>query len=269
MIFTKKEFDFILSKTPGSRFQLAFDLGLRRVKVLRERDFALIDNRFRLDTGLKIKSHFLYWLDEKGVEKISFFSQSTNRFYKLVPTPDWPTLSIGSVPMHRLGSPLKDTQKKIEVLKPRGYCMDTCMGMGYTALLSAEKAKRVITFEKDENVLLLARLNPFSEKIFRKKNISVRKEDVSRGILRIKSNYFDCVLHDPPTLKLAGDLYSDRFYLQIHRVLKKRGRFFHYTPLYKVKQGFNFPAKIMGRLKKIGFRNPAYTYEAGGIICSK
>lgn len=269
MVFTKKEFDFICSKSPGSLFYVKFDLGLKKVKVLKAETTALIDDRLKLDLNIKIKSNFLYYLDESGVEKISFFSQNTNRFYKLVPTHDWPTISIGSVPMHRLKSPLKDTQSKIRALRPYGYCMDTCMGMGYTAFLLAKEAKKVITFEKDENVFLLARLNPFSRKMFSTHNITIKKDDVAQGILKIKSGCFDCILHDPPTLKLAGELYSDRFYSQMHRVLQRRGRLFHYTPLYKIKQGFDFPATIMRRLKKTGFKNLVYARGAGGIICSK
>jgi len=82
----------------------------------------------------------------KDLEKISFFSEETNRFYKLIPTSDWPTITISSVPMHRLSSPKNDTENKINLLKPFGYVLDTCMGPGYTAILSARRAKKVITF---------------------------------------------------------------------------------------------------------------------------
>ena len=39
----------------------------------------------------------------------------------------------------------------------------------------------------------------------------------------------DAVLHDPPRFGIAGELYSQSFYDQLARVLRPRGRLFHYT----------------------------------------
>ncbi|HIE35858.1 MAG TPA: hypothetical protein EYP89_01300 [Candidatus Omnitrophica bacterium] len=187
------------------------------------------------------------------MKKIALFSKKTNLFYKLMPTGDWPTICLGSVPMHKLPSPKKDTQRKIGFLRPYGVVLDTCAGLGYTAILSSSKVKKVITFEKDENVLFLVRLNPFSKGLFKAKNIELKEEDVIEGIKKFKGNYFDCILHDPPTFKLSPSLYSESFYIQLFRVLKIKGKLFHYTPLYKIKRGYDFPAKVKGNLKKSWF----------------
>ncbi len=203
------------------------------------------------------------------IPEFSFFSRETNRFYKLILTSDWPTFSISSVPMHKLASPKKDTEAKIRALKPRGYVLDTCMGLGYTAIMASRLAEKVVTFERDDNVFILAKRNPFSEDLFKASNIDIRKEDVSMGIGFEKDSYFDCIIHDPPTFTLAGELFSQEFYSQLMRVLKKRGKLFHYTPLYKIRQGFNFPSKVKGRLQKCGFKSISYSKEACGLLCRK
>ena len=269
MIITKKEIDFIKSKKVGEHFTIYADFGITPVNVIREQERAILEGRVVLSLDQKFKDKFCYLADSQGVIKITVFSQITNRFYKLTPTPDWPTISIGSVPMHRRSSPKKDTEAKVNLLKPYGYVLDTCMGLGYTALLAVKKAKKVITFEKDEIVYDLAKLNPLSKEMFLSPNIEIRREDVGVGIKKFKNNCFDCVIHDPPTFKLAVDLFSKDFYREVKRILRERGKFFHYAPLYKVRQGFDFPSKIKSNLKMVGFKSINFSKEAGGILCRK
>jgi hypothetical protein len=205
--------------------------------------------------------------NEFVVPEVSFFSTRTNRFYKLIPTSDWPTVSVSSVPMHKLSSPKKDAENKIRFARPRGIVLDTCMGLGYTAILSAQTAHKVITFENDDSIFAIARKNPYSQRLFSEPTIEIRRADISREIVGLEPDFFDCIIHDPPTFKLAGQLYSGRFYESVKRVLKKGGRFFHYTPLYKVKRGFDFPKTVGRRLKETGFKGVRYSPEAGGFLC--
>ena len=267
MIVTKKEFDFIREREENEGFSLTVDFGQREIKAIRQGNRAILEGEINLDLEEKLKDKFCYLVDAQGVRKIAFFSDDTNKFYKLVPTSDWPTIAISSVPMHRQRSPKEDVQNKINFLNPQGYVLDTCMGLGYTAILSAQKAKKVITFEKDENVRILARLNPLSQRLFLAENIETRKGDIALGIKEFGDNYFDCIVHDPPTFRMAGELFSQDFYLQLKRVLKFKGRLFHYTPLYKIKQGCDFPGQVEKRLKKAGFREIKYSFKACGFLC--
>ena len=269
MIITKKELDYIKKRRKNEPFPLIVDFGQKEVEVIREEDKAIFSDRVILDLKENLKDNFCYLLDDQGVRKIAFFSEDTNKFYKLVPTSDWPTISISSVPMHRLSSPEKDTKNKINLLKPYGHVLDTCMGPGYTAILAAKKAKKVITFEKDENIRDLAQINPLSQELFIAENIEIRMADVALGIRELKDECFDCIIHDPPTFKLAGELFSQDFYQQLLRVLKSGGRLFHYTPLYKVKQGVDFPAQVGKRLKKAGFKRIEHSQQAMGFLCQK
>jgi len=269
MIITKKEWDFMLKQEKGSCFKAKVDFGLKEVNVCAGPESITFENANVISRKEKVKDNFCYLINDNKIEPLAYFSDATNRFYKLTPTSDWPTLSIGSVPMHKLSSPKNDTEKKISLIKPFGLVLDTCMGLGYSAIAASRSAKNVITFEKDENVYDLAKLNPLSEVLFSSKNIEIRKEDVSKGIKTFADNHFDCIIHDPPTFKLAPELFSESFYKELYRVLKKGGKLFHYTPLYKISQGYDFPSKIEKKLKKTGFKIVEFRPQEGGIVCKK
>lgn len=269
MIITKKEWDYILKQKKNESFKVKVDFGLKEVGVLIDNDNIIFSGTFTLSAQEKIKENFCYLVDDNKIEPLAYFSSATNRFYKLTPTNDWPTLSIGSVPMHKLSSPRKDTENKISLIKPYGLVLDTCMGLGYSAILASKAAKSVITFEKDENVYNLAKLNPLSQALFSSKNIEIRKEDVSNAIKGFSENHFDCIIHDPPTFKLAPELFTEAFYKELYRVLRINGKIFHYTPLYKISQGYDFPSKIEKKLKKTGFKILEFRPEDGGIVCKK
>ncbi|MDD4954613.1 MAG: MnmC family methyltransferase [Candidatus Omnitrophica bacterium] len=269
MVITKKEWDFILKQPSGSCFKIKTDFGLKEIDACVAEETVTFESTNVISIKEKIKENFCYLVNDNKIEPLAYFSEETNRFYKLTPTGDWPTISIGSVPMHKLSSPKKDTENKIELIKPFGFLLDTCMGLGYSAILSAKSATNVITFEKDENVYELAKLNPLSQALFFSQNIEIRREDVAKGIKTFSENHFDCIIHDPPTFKLAPELFTEGFYGELLRVLKKNARLFHYTPLYKISQGYDFPSKIEKKLKKAGFKILEFKPGKGGIVCKK
>jgi predicted methyltransferase len=269
VIITKHEFDLIKKAKNGEGFLLKVDFGSKSAKVKVKQNKAIIDEELILDLDEKIKDNFCYLLDNQGLKKIIFFGADTNKSYKLIPTADWPTISISSVPMHKLSSPKKDSQNKIDLIRPYGLVLDTCMGLGYTAILASKGGAKIITFEKDNNVFAIAQINPLSAGLFEAANIEIRREDVAVGVKEFRDSYFDCIIHDPPTFKLAGELFSQDFYEDIMRILKEGGKLFHYTPLYKIKQGFDFPSSVKKRLKKAGFSQIQYCQVAGGFLCQK
>lgn len=271
MVITKKEFEYIIRNRGEREFFVNVDFGLRQVRVKVEDDKAVLDGRFHLDLKQKLKDKFCYLVKPRKILPLAFFSTKTNIFYKLIPTEDWPSLALGSVPMHRIieSSPYKDTLRKIQLLKPYGVVLDTCMGLGYTAILASIRSQRVITFEVDRNVLLMAKLNPCSQRLFSQRNIEMKTADVAIYIKRLSKEHFDCVIHDPPTFKLAPQLYSIDFYRQLYRVLKKGGRLYHYLPLYGIRRGYDFPSKIKTKLKGVNFRIQKFSPLRGGLICTK
>jgi len=272
MVVVYRDIKALYNKVDSQGSYVDVDFGTRRVKAEIRNGYIILGGRYPVDLKRRLKDNLCYLLKKDGPLPIAFFSSSTNRFYKLIPTRDWPSVAIGSVPMHRIKgiSPKEDTENKIKLINPKGMVLDTCMGLGYTAIMASLVSRKVYTFELDENIYFIARLNPLSQVLFeRDNNIVVRKGDISRLIRKFKDGFFDCIIHDPPTFKLAPVLYSQKFYRELQRVLKIGGRFFHYTPLYGIKRGQFFPAKIKKNLAETGFKIISFSPDKGGILCQK
>ncbi len=270
MIISPNQIRLISQARPGEKIEIEVDFGLATAPVRVEKGRAVVDNRYVIDLNTRIKDTFCYALRQEGLVPVAFFSPETNRFYKLIPTRDWPSFSIGSVPMHSItrSSPSQDTQRKISLLAPYGYVLDTCMGLGYTAISASRTSRKVITFEKDDNVRFLAELNPLSRELFSSPKIEMRSGDISRAISEFKAETFDCIVHDPPTFKIAPELFGSRFYGELKRVLKRGGKFYHYLPRYKIKKGYDFPEKIQKNCRKAGFIITYFSAEEGDLVCT-
>ena len=243
--------------------EISLDLNktLSKVKI-QNNEFVFPDNQKLEESQLKkpIKDDTSCFLVRgNALVKIQLFSNETNKFYKLVPTKDAPTIEISGIRMHATKdmTPMEDTRKKIESISPiKGNVLDTCMGLGYTAIAASKYADFVMTCERDENVMEIAKHNPWSIELFNNKKISILKTDVLGEIRIFKSSMFDAIIHDPPRLSLASELYSLDFYRQLFRVLKNKGKLYHYTgsPGSKNRK-VNLAGNVSKRLKQAGFRN--------------
>ena len=206
--------------------------------------------------------------------EVKFFDEKTKKFYKLVPTSTWPTLEISGIHMHRIKEvdPKTDSELKIKALgKIYGEILDVCTGLGYTAILAARRksVKKVVTIEIDENVIKIARQNEFSKELFENPKIELIIGDAFEVIRKFEDESFDFIIHDPPRFSLAPQLYSQEFYIQLFRVLKKRGRMFHYTGEPGKLSGKNFVKGIVKRLLLAGFRKVVKVREAKGVVAFK
>ena len=252
------------AKKKGQKdLDVSLDLDFLKTKadVKIEKDiFIFPDGQYLDEKQLKkiIKNDTTCFLiSDNSILKIQLFSEQTRKFYKLVPTKDAPTIEISGIRMHVTKdlTPLEDTRKKIESISPiKGNVLDTCMGLGYTAIMSSKYADSVITCEKDENVIEIAKLNPWSKELFENKKISILKADIFEEIKFFKNEMFDVVIHDPPRLNLASLLYSFQFYKQLHRIMKKDGKLYHYTgnPGSKFRK-IDLARNVGERLRKAGF----------------
>jgi len=193
-------------------------------------------------------------------------------YYKLM-LPEgtkYPTLEINGIHMHRIKDvdPMSDTIAKVRTLgKISGMkVLDTCTGLGYTAILAYRKGATVMTIEKDPNVLSLAEVNPWSHDL---EKIIIVLADSSKIVKKLPSSYFDAVIHDPPRFSLAGELYSQEFYFELSRVLRKGGKLYHYTGMPHAKyRGKSTVKGISNRLSKAGFK-VKYDKRAQGFIAVK
>ncbi len=209
--------------------------------------------------------------------KIQYFSEKTRNFYQLLPTKTIPVLRINGVPMHRFATvdPLTDTRSKIAALKPFGRVLDTCLGLGYTAISSAQRreVREVIVMEKDPEIIHLCSLNEASAELFTSPKIKILEGPAEELITKQGHSTFDCILHDPPTFTIAPPLYGRAFYHELYRVLRKGGRIWHYAPepgkAKSSNEGAKLTQKIMYGLKDTGFRSIKQDKASCGIIAYK
>lgn len=196
----------------------------------------------------------IYHWTEEGFVPVSRFTQS---LIKLVPT-EWgaPTFEIDGIKMlpTALVSPYADAERKVGLIQPRGkVILDTCGGLGYfAAWCIAGQAQRVLSFEKNPDVLWLRGINPWSPQTG--PVLTLTQGDITQEIANIPAASVDAILHDPPRFGIAGELYSQVFYDQLARVIKRRGKLFHYTGSpNKLTSGRDVPDEVAKRLQRAGF----------------
>ena len=207
----------------------------------------------------KLKDRTIYFLDTNEFAPVARFSGS---LIKLVPT-EWgaPTFEIDGIKMLPTSkeSPFEDARRKVALVEPRGkVVLDTCGGLGYFAACCLEAGvARIHSLEKNADVLWLRTLNPWSpdpDANDSDDRLQLEHADVSQAILQIADASIDALLHDPPRFGIAGELYSQAFYHQLARVLRRGGRLFHYTGNpNKLTSGRDVPREVTKRLEKAGF----------------
>jgi uncharacterized protein len=176
---------------------------------------------------------------------------------KLVPS-KWgaPTFEIDGIKMLPTAqvSPFEDAKRKTQLVAPRGKTvLDTCGGLGYFAHWCLEQgAARVLSFEKNPDVIWLRGINPWSPG--NDARLFFKQGDIVEHIGEQATGSVDAILHDPPRFGIAGELYSQSFYDELARVLKMRGLLFHYTGTpNKLTSGRDVPREVTKRLEKAGF----------------
>lgn len=208
----------------------------------------------------KLKDRTIYHWDGDAFAPASRFAGS---LIKLVPT-EWsaPTFEIDGIKMLVTSkiSPIEDARRKVALVEPSGkIVLDTCGGLGYFAACCLEAGvARIDSFEKNADVLWLRTLNPWSPDPDAPSSggrLNLNLADVSKAINEFASASVDAVLHDPPRFGIAGELYSQAFYDQLARVLRRGGRMFHYTGSpNKLTSGRDVPREVAKRLEKAGFK---------------
>ena len=213
-----------------------------------------------------------YILEPGGIVPVQTFSEATNRVCSLLPTPGAPGLLLSGFVMHRIKEidPMRHAQRMLAPLAPiSGTVLDTTTGLGYTSILAARSAVSVTTIELDPGVEAIARLNPWSQELFANPRIMRLMGDACEVVSTFPSGQFDRVMHDPPAFKLAGELYSGAFYRELHRVLKRGGRVFHYVGDPKSKANASITRGVLRRLREAGFAHVLPRADAYGVVAYK
>ena len=200
------------------------------------------------------KARTIYHWSDGAFQPVARFTAS---LIKLVPT-EWgaPTFEIDGIKMLPTAhvSPYADAERKVGLIQPRGkVILDTCGGLGYFAAWCVlGQARQVLSFEKNADVIWLRSLNPWSPAMGN--SLTVTHGDIAEEIVNMPAASVDAILHDPPRFGLAGELYSQVFYDQLARVLRRKGRLFHYTGApNQLTSGRDVSAEVMKRLRHAGF----------------
>lgn len=200
------------------------------------------------------KDRTVYHWDGETFQPVARYTTS---LIKLVPT-QWgpPTFEIDGIKMLPTAqvSPYADAERKVGSIQPRGKTiLDTCGGLGYFAAWCLHgQARQVLSYEKSADVIWLRSLNPWSPEVGGA--LALTHGDIVEQIIMLASDSVDAILHDPPRFGIAGELYSQSFYEQLARVLRRKGKLFHYTgEPNKLTSGRDVPGEVMKRLRHAGF----------------
>jgi predicted methyltransferase len=200
------------------------------------------------------KDRTVYYWAGQSFEPVARFTRS---LIKLVPT-EWgpPTFEIDGIKMLPTAqvSPFADAEAKVALIQPGGKAvLDTCGGLGYFAACCVKgQARSVLSFEKNPDVMWLRTLNPWSPA--NGGALELVEGDVTERIGTLGDASFDAILHDPPRFGIAGELYSQAFYDQLARVIRRKGRLFHYTGApNRLATRRDVPREVVRRLTLAGF----------------
>jgi len=259
-----------------SSLSASIDLGMSSIDIqLFEKYISLPDGALvsweNIETINANKDNCFY-VKKDEVLKIRGYSEITGRSYSLFPTPDAPSLIIAGFLMHRIKgiTPWQSALSMVRTIAPfHGRVLDTSTGLGYTAICAAKTASKVITMEIDPVAQEMARFNPWSRELYCNPKISIVIGDGFQKIAAFDSSKFSAILHDPPSVSLAGDLYSGEFYKQAFRVLMPGGRMFHYIGDPDSSFGARVTKGVVRRLKESGFTKVVQWTAQFGVVAYK
>jgi hypothetical protein len=255
--------------------EVSLDLGLTTTEIKRTNEGISLPQGECVDYGslekITEKEDAAFFVSCKEVYQVA---TSGKHFYKLVPTPGAPTLEIDGIRMHRTKetTPDEDTRRKLDKLQVRGgTVLDTCTGLGYTAIESTRRgATQVVTVELEPSVLLIAKMNPWSRGLWKEQGIHVLLGDSFHVVKGLPDSCFDYVVHDPPRHSHAGNLYSGEFYRSLWRLTRPGGLLFHYTgePGSRYRR-VNIRRGVASRLRENGFEGVSYHEDVMGFTALK
>jgi uncharacterized protein len=254
--------------------QVSLDLNLSQKTWQIEADRLILDNdtfiaRGKLEDIASFKNK-IFIFQNKSLTPVEVRSDG---YYKLVPTTGAPTLEINGIKMHRSKEidPLTDAKLKTQlVVSPGDHALDTCGGLGYSALFALKAgAKKVVSTEKSAAVIKIRNLNPWLPRD--DKRLELIHADITQEIDRFENGIFNSVIHDPPRFTSAtGDLYGKKFYAALFSAMAPHSKLFHYTGSpKKIKTKDSFVKNTMKRLERSGYTAICFHDNLQGIYARK
>jgi predicted methyltransferase len=261
------------------KFKILLDLGLLEFNILfdeNEKVF-IVDNKEKISLEkiekLSKKDNEIIILKDEMIYPAEIYNEDTSILYNLVATKknSPPTVHISGIKMHATlnTDPLKDAKDKVKTFKKvYGEVLDTCMNLGYTSMTLLKYASKLHSCEIMEDIINLAKLNPYSKELFSSDKITIHNRNIKDLILEFEDKQFNFILHDPPSYSTAVYLYSHEFYKNMYDKLKNNGKIYHYTGMPKFKnRSSDLISKTIKKFKEVGFGSAYRTYQ--GVIAEK
>jgi predicted methyltransferase len=258
-----------------SSARLSLDLGVSQIEAEVTDAGATLDGHTlswaQVEWLSQQKNVAFEWLDGE-LTPVRAYSEAFSRMYQLMPTESSPALLLSGFTMHRFRdvSPVAGAQAMVKAVLPfKGALLDTATGLGYAAIEAARHATRVTTIELDVTVQQLAAKNAWSRGLFDNPKLERRLGNSAELVCDLPDSGFAAVVHDPPAINLAGELYAESFYLELHRVLSRGGKLFHYIGDPNSDSGGRTTKGVVRRLLAAGFSKVTPLPSAFGVLARK
>lgn len=225
-----------------------------------------------LDRMAKPLHGFFLYQDDKWQKQVMFSPETKLQVGLYATETGTPALMVGGFPMHRHKhiDPWNSSKAMVDsVPRVYGRVLDTTCGLGYVTLSASERAVSVTSLEVDPGVCRLHHSSPWSAPLYTTSNIKVVQTSCVDFVTAAPDSSYDVVFHDPPTVQIAGDLYSAKFYREIHRTLSSKGVFFHYIGSPESRSGSTMMRGTKRRLSEAGFDKVVQVDRAFGLLASK
>lgn len=266
----------LAARSQSTRAETSLDLGLSKAWVTLDERGVILPDEARIDWAaleeIAAEENVCFALENDEFTAIRGYSELLQRSYQLFPTAASPALLIAGFIMHRIRdvSPVQGAHAMVKAVVPvSGRLLDTATGLGYAAIEAARHASEVVTIELDPAARAIARQNPWSQALFTHERIQQRIGNSAELVPSFEAESFAAVVHDPPAINLAGELYAETFYAELYRVLQRRGRLFHYIGDPASASGARTTRGVVKRLQAAGFARVVPRPEAFGVLATK
>ena len=206
-------------------------------------------------------------------EKIQAFSATTNRVCSLMPTAGAPTMLVAGFTMHRIKDcdPYRGSDWPRFRRSHRFEAWCSIPPLAWDTRRSRRRGRRCRSTPSSwtRRAQEIARQNPWSQALFDHPAITQHMGDSDELVETFPDGMFDRIIHDPPVVSLAGHLYGAEFYRKLHRLLRAKGRLFHYIGNPKSRSMMNVTHGVSDRLRTAGFSRVRPWPEAFGVVAEK
>jgi len=262
---TKELADFI--KRHKGWINVSFDLGMEENIY----DAEELKRKLPLD---EIKGDWVYIYDDETGElvKLAFF---TDRLYRVRLFNGFPILEIDGVRMNLVKelNPILYAKAVVDGLRVRKgmRVLECCMGLGYITEELRKRGAEVWAVEKRKEVVELSKATPWFSHLHKAENVRIINKPIEEFLKEAEEEglTFHRIVHDPPSPRLAGELYSRTLYRAYYNAAEPKAILYHYSGLPGQQRGWDEVERTAERLEEVGWRVLRKDKRLKGVFAQK